>query len=52
MTAAAWRPSTGEVWPVLGVVKYEQGTADVVVSMPAIDALIRQVPLDQIEVRA
>jgi hypothetical protein len=51
VTTAVWRPSTGEVWPVLGVVGYGQGAADVVVSMPAIDALIRQVPLDQIEVR-
>ncbi|UAJ16477.1 hypothetical protein PP504_gp46 [Gordonia phage Dolores] len=53
MTAAVWRPASGEVWPVLGVEAFDsQGSADVVVSMPAIDALIRSVPLGQIEVRA
>ncbi|AWN05067.1 hypothetical protein SEA_EASLEY_42 [Gordonia phage Easley] len=51
MTAAVWRPTPGEAYPVLGVEGYDVRCADAVVELPDGATALTSIPLCDIEVR-
>ncbi|QTF81753.1 hypothetical protein SEA_BEEGEE_50 [Gordonia phage BeeGee] len=53
MTAAVWRPTAREAYPVLGVQSFDAECADIVADLPAVGPeLFTAVPIMSIEVRA
>ncbi len=51
MTAAVWRPTEREAYPVLGVESYDGRCADAVIELPDGATAVTSIPLCDIEVR-